>query len=281
MPFRSLMLLLVAAAPAEVPHLGRMEHPPIRESSGLALSNVGDDLLWTLCDSGNPATLFAVGLDGSLRGEVRIAGATNLDWESLDSADGKLWIADVGDNLTWRPTVTIYRLAEPDPGAGQADAERIELGYPDRARDCEALFIAGETLYLVSKTGAGRECGVYSVEAPRPRRVNRLTRRLDLTVPDQVTGAAISRDGRRIALVGYRTVHVWAGDGDPLALLQRAPRRFALPFREQTEAIAFAGYDLLVSSEQRNLYRIPAAAYEQSPQADDSAARPVSAGRGR
>lgn len=281
MPCRSLLLLLVLSAPAEVALLGRMDHPPIRESSGLALSTARDDLLWTLCDSGNPATLYVVGLDGSLRGEVRIAGATNLDWESLDAADGKLWLADVGDNLTWRPTVTIYRLDEPDAGAGQADAERIELRYPDRARDCEAVFVAGETLYLVSKTGAGRECGVYSVEAPRPGRVNRLTRRLDLTVPDQVTGAAISRDGRRIALVGYRTLHVWAGDDDPLTLLQRPPRRFALPFREQTEAVAFAGYDLLVSSEQRNLYRIPAAAYEQAPQVDDSAARPVSAGRER
>ena len=90
---------------------GVLANSALIEASGLAHSNKQDDLIWAINDGGSPATLYAVGHDGSDLGEVGMSNLQNIDWEDLASFeyDGKsmLLIADVGDNLSLRNHVTV------------------------------------------------------------------------------------------------------------------------------------------------------------------------------
>src|SRR3569623_482173 len=66
----------------EPPEVGTISHAPIREASALVKSRRFDDVYWTLCDSGNPAHLYAIQRDGTLIAEFEVAGAANIDWEA-------------------------------------------------------------------------------------------------------------------------------------------------------------------------------------------------------
>jgi hypothetical protein len=119
--------------------LGFLENLSVDELSGLACSRRRDDLLWAINDSGGDAELFAFGTDGKDRGRVTVKGATNFDWESLDSfvLDGVpyLMISDVGDNLAFRPAITFYLVPEPVlNGARFAARSQVAPAYVLRAR---------------------------------------------------------------------------------------------------------------------------------------------------
>jgi hypothetical protein len=126
------------------------------ESSGLAVTWREPALLWSLNDSGNPAELVAVDTLGRVRGRVRVDGATNVDWEELAAgpcgAARCLFIADVGDTLARRPTVTLYRLPEPASTDAVGTATRLTVTLEGGARDIEAMSAdpAGD-LWLISK----------------------------------------------------------------------------------------------------------------------------------
>lgn len=125
------------------------------ESSGVAASRRHAGVLWTHNDSG-AGEVFAVDAMGRLVGKSRIAGANNEDWEDIALAacagGDCLYIADTGDNDRDRDDAAIYRVAEPEPGAASAPAERLAVRYPGGSRDTEAMFVlpSGD-IYLVSK----------------------------------------------------------------------------------------------------------------------------------
>jgi hypothetical protein len=82
-----------------------------RESSGLAASARVPGLLWTLDDGGAAPDLLAVAADdGRVLGRVRVAGATNVDWEALAAGP----CADVADA---RPGAAVPRRAPHPPPA--------------------------------------------------------------------------------------------------------------------------------------------------------------------
>lgn len=107
-------------------------------------------------------------------------------------------MADTGDNLRFRPSVSLWVFPEDDPG----DLTRIEVTYPDGPHDVEALVIdpADGTPYLFTK---GARSQVFAVGSD-----GRTT--LVTTVPLAfVTGADVSADGRTLAVLAVRTTHVW------------------------------------------------------------------------
>lgn len=145
--------------------------PQIVESSGVALSSVRDDLVFTHNDSGDSARFFAVdGGSGCTIARFNLTGATAVDWEDMETAPGPhggrvLWFADVGDNAQRRPSVSLYAVPEPvvepdapggpcpAPAERDVRATRFDLRYPDGAHDSEALFADQSTgrLYVVTK----------------------------------------------------------------------------------------------------------------------------------
>ena len=100
--------------------VGTVKADAIRERSGLVASRRHPGVFWTLSDGGNPAALYAITREGDLIREYPVA-AKNVDWEDLAiDDDGRLYIADVGNNQRDRKEVQVLRVDEPDPRAAPA-----------------------------------------------------------------------------------------------------------------------------------------------------------------
>ncbi|TCN58197.1 hypothetical protein EV641_101299 [Rhodococcus sp. SMB37] len=190
------------------------------------------------------------------------------DIEDLAAApDGRLWLADIGDNTSARQTVALISL---DPASGAGDLHR--LTYPDGPRDAEALLVSasGEPV-IVTKALFGAS-GVYrpvrgrtvdQLETPGPVPLEKVGS-LSLGPTDTpggplpgasstlITGGAVSADGTVAAVRTYTDVYVFhAPDSDLAAAIAAGPVfRIPVPDEPQGEAMAFtdAG-DLLTGSE--------------------------------
>lgn len=142
-----------------------IDDPLINESSGLARSQLRDDVLWTLNDSGGATELYAITTEGKHVATLSITGAlANLDWEDLVSYSHNdtpyLLIGDMGDNSAFRPFITFYRVQEPAL-TGSAGIEMLsatpsgiyDVAYPEGPRDNESLAVDGieNMAYVVSK----------------------------------------------------------------------------------------------------------------------------------
>lgn len=210
------------------------------ESSGAAMSSSQPGVLFTINDSGNDPLLFAIDTTGSVRGTWRVQNAQNLDWEAVSigpcstqpksSAVSCVYVGDVGDNLETIPVRAIYRMPEPSADdrslGGAIAAERLTFRYADGPHDVEAMYVApnGDT-YLITKrrlVGLGnrlRPALVFRLAAAAWGRGTAVAELVDSlavvpgSAPDrQITDAALSLDGRWLAVRTYRQVFVFATD---------------------------------------------------------------------
>lgn len=182
----------------------------IHESSGVAVSRAHAGIFWTHNDSGEPL-LYAVDADGRTAGRVRITGAQVQDWEDVALAPCPaggdcLYVADIGDNDARRPSITVYRVPEPAPGAAHsASADAIRLRYPDGPHDAEALFVLGSAIHVVTKGESG-PIAVYRAPAsagPGAETTMQRVRQLSpdkVARPQRITGADASADGRWVVM---------------------------------------------------------------------------------
>lgn len=260
---------------------GYLENTDLAETSGLARSQSRTDLLWAVNDSGNPAVLYALGLDGADRGSVRVLGAANRDWEDLASLqrDGQpyLLIADTGDNAARRGVSFLYLVAEPEPDAsgrftGTVRARRLVFRYEDGPRDCEAVAVdphTGEVLLVAKRTAPP---ALYALSLPAddevsgPLTARRLgtvgglpspTPRELLEAPlgpfrHQPTALDISADGREALLATYQRLYLYrrAPRQSWAAALARPVLTATFPL-EQVEAAAFVGPHAIAIAEGR------------------------------
>ena len=279
---------MAAAGFGEAKMVGRIESDGLVECSGMDTSMRADDLLWAVNDSGNGPFLYALGLDGSNRGRVRVAGAKNRDWEGLDTFvwQGRpmILIADTGDNHRRHERHTLYVVEEPGPGqdrlrhSGTVEvAWRIDFSYPEGNLDAEGVAVdtaAGEVLILtkrdeppllfavpLSATVAGR-----SVTARRVGNVERIPppsiqdwQHIFGALYSQPTALDFSPDGHKMVVLTYQYAYLFSrtpGDSWASAVRQR-PALIRLPpphdgrLLRQREAICFSpdAMSLLVTSE--------------------------------
>lgn len=238
----------------------------LREISGLAASRTHADVLWMLNDGGNDAAVYAVSRRGRVLARFAVDGVANTDWEDLAvfERDGKpyLLIADTGDNGGLRRTLQLHVLAEPAAlrDATLTPAWSIAFRWPDGARDSEAVAVdaaSGQAL-LVSKKRrppelfavplrpterrvVARQLGTLAgIPQPTPR--ERQARHSRAALKGQVTAADVSPDGRRLAVMTYHDVAVYArADGEPWRdAIARPPAVRALPWIPQAEAMAWS-----------------------------------------
>ena len=241
----------------------------IHESSGVAVSREHAGIFWTHNDSGDPL-LYAVDGDGRTAGRVRVTGAAVEDWEDValapcPSGGDCLYVADIGDNDAERPSITVYRVPEPAPGAtASASAEAIRLRYPDGPHDAEALFVLGGAIHVVTKgesgpisiyrapstAGAGGEATLERVRELSPGKVDR---------PRRITSADASADGRWVVMRTLKAASIYpaaglAGSG-PLN-----PRTVDLEGLDESqgEGIAFAPDGSLVVTSEGGKKKSPA-----------------------
>src|SRR5688572_4568578 len=124
-----------AAAPSTRPtsaptgkfKLGTIRAEAVRECSGIVASRKHPGVFWVHNDGGHPATLYAITRRGELIREFPVA-ATNTDWEDIATDnDGRLYIADTGNNQRRRREVAVHRLDEPDPHAAATRGKPVPL----------------------------------------------------------------------------------------------------------------------------------------------------------
>jgi hypothetical protein len=255
----------------------------VTESSGLCFSSRSDDVLFTHNDSGDSARIFAVNRRGETLATLTVPEAKNLDWEDIargpdDAGASCLYVGDIGDNEAKRPTITVYRVPEPevDPAltgvtAQTAPAERFELKYADGSRDAEALMVHPRTrrLFVVSK--ALQWSHLYAAPVPlKAGEVNTLTKVATIrfamlpgtanSLREQAlrllaTGGDISPDGQRVVVRTYTDAYEWTIAGnDVAAAVRNPPLHVPLPAARQGEAIAYSrdGLSLITTSEGKN-----------------------------
>ncbi|GAB6197392.1 hypothetical protein [Lysobacter xanthus] len=243
---------------------GLMLDSQMRETSGLTVSRVHRGILWMHDDGGNPARLFAVNRDGDRVATYRVEGVPKTDWEDIAAfaRGGRqyLMLADTGDNGGLRRTLQLHAIEEPRAleNARLRPAWSIVFRWPDGPRDCEAMAVderRGEVL-LISKRRQPPELFRLPL-APRidppavAERIGRLRMPPALApgggtderapLAAQVTAAAISPSGRRLAVMTYRYLLVYErrGDEDWARAVARPPGVHALPWLPQAEAMGW------------------------------------------
>ncbi len=257
---------------------GTLDRRLVRECSGFAASKKFPGIFWTLSDSENSATVVAIRADGTVvkpanaganyRG-IEVKGARNIDWESL-VLDGKnnLIICDTGNNRSARKNLRLLVAPEPDPRKDVSISPRVvpvrfsdQISFPDKKKryDCEATFVWNDAIYCLTKRWTDTWTVLYRMEMQADG--SGLFK--PVTCFDSrglVTDAAISPDGRMLAILTYKQIWVFIlpkSGVNPLAgsVLTR-PLQFP-GTSWQVEAVAFSGNDkLLVGCEEGDLYTI-------------------------
>ncbi len=278
-----LLCLLASKPPSELQALGRLEHPAIREASGIVKSRRYPDIFWVHNDSGNAPALFAVKRDGTLVREFRVA-MPNIDWEDIAiDAEGHLYLGEIGNNGTKLPMRAIYRLDEPDPNQPATAPLKITASTyykfeEGRRFDAEGLFIDHGRAFVVAKYRDGRTAEIFSLplDPPAPLLKPAVPQRVG-NLPDfrePATGADLSRDGKFLAVCSYDVTRVYERSDQDLWNLVSTVRYPA----HGVEAICWEGSDLILASEDRRVSRIPEATWRQrgnpEPKKDQSSKPP-------
>ncbi len=233
-----------------------VDDPRLAELSGLV---VDGSAIWAMADGGrrvevdrlDPATCAVV--------ERRTEPIDPYDPEDLARGPGgALWVADIGDNALTRDTVAVIVLP---PGGG---AQLHRLSYPDGPHDAEALLADAQGRpVIITKDPTGRS-GVYRTAAPPAGtgptpllKVGEVRLPASDTVGGPVgsvggvlvTGAAVSADGRVVAVRSYTDAWLYRvpDGGDVVDALAGTPVQVPLGGEPQGEAVAFAADGTLVS----------------------------------
>jgi hypothetical protein len=239
---RTAVLVVVAALCGAVPPVVadddagagmvfRIHDERVIESSGLALSRTHRGLAYTVNDSGDEARVLVLSMrDGAVVGETSLTGVEADDFEALAPAPGgRLVVGDIGDNDAERESVQIYVIPEPGRATAQVRPRAVSATYAEGPRDAEAMVVADETLFVVSKEALA---GVFAAPLPAPP-ASELTLRRVAAAPSVVTDAALLADGD-VAMRNYQRGYV-ASLPD-----WRVRASYALPRVEQGETLAAA-----------------------------------------
>jgi len=202
----------------------------LEESSGVAASRSHAGVFWTHNDSGGDPVVFAVDSAGTVLGRVRIADATNRDWEDIargpcepGSAEDCLFLGEIGDNTGRYANVAVYRIPEPDPATDTVSPPAVifRFTYPEGPRDAEGLYVTSKGVHVVSK---GRTGPVELFRLPPPyspdstvtiERVQRLAPP-PTSMSAQATAAAVDPEEQHVVIRTYAGLRFFQVDGDTL-----------------------------------------------------------------
>ena len=219
-------------------------HNRLVENSIAVTSVSQPGIIFGLNDSGNGPYLFAFDSTGRGRGYWQVAGAQNRDWEAAamgrcsSQADqwSCLYIGDVGDNDARKPRLTIYRIPEPEveaighvPQAPKAiqDVGRLDFRYSDHPHDVEAMYVARDgAIFLITKRRLldgqrrARPALIFRIPPAAWDSSGVVTAALVDSLPivpgerqgGQVSDAALTPDGKSLAVRTYADVYIFAMD---------------------------------------------------------------------
>lgn len=152
----------------------------LNEISGLELVN--DSILVAINDGGNAPSLYFLSLTGKIVHKTHVIEVKNTDWEDLTIDNkGFLYIADVGNNLNNRKDLNILKVNLKEALLKDSiTADVISYHYSDQHTfpptedhldfDCEAIYFASDSLYLITKSRANPWHGnthIYSIPSQK------------------------------------------------------------------------------------------------------------------
>lgn len=243
-------------------------NPSLNENSGLILYN---NLLWTFNDSGGENKIFGVDFSGNIKKEIELTGADNIDWEEIAQDETHIYIGDFGNNNGARKNLKIYRISKKDINRSpkqEIDWETIQFDYANQEKfgyppmttpfDCEAMVELNDTLLLFTKDWEKLTTTVYKI--PKDAGYFKLNPGDSFDIKGVITGADISPDKKKLALIGYNNFKplLWIfSEMSPENIFGGANHYFEFDSLQyaQTEGICFLGNDtLLVSCEQTPVF---------------------------
>lgn len=246
--------------------IGRISNPRLQESSGVVASRQYPGIFWSHTDGGGPKKqhLFAIRRDGSSVGQVFVGGVLITDWEDIAIDDEKhLFVGDLGNNDEKRSELAVHQLDEPDP-MGNVRVVRPtrswRLRFPGSPFDCESLFVWKGHGYVVSKVFNDSRAQIFGFPLKETDEPVVLELVATTKIESPVTGADLSADGERLALVAKSGAFLYRIDGDVARAGKGKP--FQVKFRDQhIEACTFVPEGLLATAESREIYLFTAPAF--------------------
>ncbi len=197
----------------------------VLEISGMVFTNQG---FWAHNDSDNGPFIILMTEKGLVKTIKKVIGATNYDWEDIASdQNGNLFIGDIGNNANTRRTLQIYKVPDPlKTNELRVDAETIEFSYPDQIvfppknnrfiYDAEAMIYFNDSLFVFNKNRSVPFDGfvrVYKIPAKPGKYKAQLMDSIYLggknSLNNWVTGADLSRDGKKLALLSSDKIWVF------------------------------------------------------------------------
>ena len=196
----------------------------VKETSGLALLG---NLLITHNDKGRSNQLMLLNTqNGNIEQTIDVVNIQNTDWEDLARNDEFLFIGDMGNNEGERKNLAIHLIAIKDINKTTSAVKStgsINFYYPEQSEfdvskkhnfDCEAILYHNQQIYLFTKNRLDDKTNLYTLPAKPGNYAAKLIGNFE--VGGRITGADISPDGKRIALVGYNKktdCFLWTFDG--------------------------------------------------------------------
>jgi hypothetical protein len=179
------------------------------------------------------------------------------------ATDGLIWIADIGDNRSNRPSVAFIQI--PQTGIGNM----YRFTYPDGKHDAEALLVdRNGQPYIVTKDFLNGNAGIYTPAAGMnalvsehegPQKLKKAgtvsfkptdtqggpldeLKGVQSAAQVAVTGGAVSQDGTRVVLRTYTDAYEWfAPDFNVIKAITTTPsHRIPLPGEHKGEGIAYS-----------------------------------------
>ncbi|WP_407508769.1 hypothetical protein [Elizabethkingia anophelis] len=238
----------------------------IKEVSGIQISPDGKEF-YVHEDQGNRNEIFAVGMDGNLVRTITIEGVENNDWEDIaQDKNGFTYIGDFGNNDNIRKNLAIYKV-KIDKENNTPVLQTTKFSYPEQTEfppnkksllyDCEAFLEYNGYFYLFTKNRSKKFDGtslVYKI----PNKQGDFKAQLvgELKLPGKyndaaVTGADISPNGKKIALITHKNVFILENfEADNFANAKTT--QIDLQSNSQKEGICFSTDTMLYIGEERN-----------------------------
>ena len=253
---------LQTATPSFTPDSVKHELTPVLdEVSGILESHTNPNMLWLHEDSGNKAAIYLYDEKGNRKQEYSLNGISAIDYEDMCrgfNGNGEfkaLYIADIGDNNTYRTHVSIYRFPEPNFAQdtqlneiANTLIEELKLTYPmvdgiQTKENAEALFVdpLSQDLFIFTKDKS--TCKIMSSSGPLPfgeetelKHVGTFRFRFQ-----EITAADISSNGEHIAIKSYEYIYYWNRDPNESVIeaLEREPKRLTYQGETKGEAICW------------------------------------------
>jgi hypothetical protein len=179
----------------------------LREISGIIPFN---ENLLAFGDGGSAASLYEISSGCDIVSEFKIIGASNSDWEAIAEGDSFIYIGNFGNNAGSRKNLEILKIEKRALSDSTQIFSRINFSYEDQLEfgedtdhnfDCEAFFIDGVSIFLITKNRGNNVTHVYELNTIEENQLAR--RRADLEINELVTDAFYDRSNEFVLISSY------------------------------------------------------------------------------